>query len=146
MGVPVTVILDRKGADVATIGPDASVNDAATSLTDQGIGALVVSADGRGVDGVISERDIVREVSRTGAAALEAPVTDVMTLDVVTCEPTTSTDDLIATMTERRVRHVPVVTEGRLVGIVSIGDIVKWRMDELAEEAQQLEAYVTGGY
>jgi CBS domain-containing protein len=146
VGAPVSIILERKGADVATLTPDRTLADAAATLTERGIGALVVSSDGERVEGVLSERDIVRVISREGAGGLDTPVREVMTTEVVTCDPATSTDTLVTTMTERRIRHVPVLREGRLAGIVSIGDIVKWRMEELTEEAQQLEAYVAGSY
>lgn len=146
MGAPVSTILERKGTDVATIAPNATLEDAAALLTEHGIGALVVSADGRHPEGMLSERDIVRLLSRMGSGALSEPVSEVMSADLVTCERGTSTDSLITTMTERRIRHVPVLDAGVLVGLVSIGDIVKSRMDELAEEAQQLEAYVSGTY
>lgn len=145
MGVPVATILERKGYDVATIAPNATLGDAAEALTRQHIGALVVS-DGEHVLGVLSERDVVRELSASGAGALSAPVSEAMAREVITCTPSTTTVSLMSTMTEQRVRHVPVLEDGRLVGIVSIGDVVKWRMDELVEEAHQLEAYVTGSY
>ena len=144
MGVPVSVILSRKGDDVATITPTATLAEAATALTDKGIGALVVSTDGVAVEGVLSERDIVREMARQGPAVLEEPVSMAMTGDVTTCRRDTSTNELIAIMTEERIRHVPVLDDDRLAGIVSIGDIVKWRMDELADEGQRLREYVTG--
>jgi len=144
MGVPVSVILSRKGDDVATITPTATLAEAATALTDRGIGALVVSTDGVAVEGVLSERDIVREMARQGPAVLEEPVSMAMTGDVTTCRRDTSTNELIAIMTEERIRHVPVLDDDRLAGIVSIGDIVKWRMDELADEGQRLREYVTG--
>ena len=144
MGVPVSVILGRKGDEVATITPTATLAEAATALTDRGIGALVVSIDGVAVEGVLSERDIVREMARQGPAVLEEPVSMAMTGDVTTCRRDTSTNELIAIMTEERIRHVPVLDDDRLAGIVSIGDIVKWRMDELADEGQRLREYVTG--
>ena len=144
MGVPVSVILGRKGDEVATITPTATLAEAATALTDRGIGALVVSTNGVAVEGVLSERDIVREMARQGPAVLEEPVSMAMTGDVTTCRRDTSTNELIAIMTEKRIRHVPVLDDDRLAGIVSIGDIVKWRMDELADEGQRLREYVTG--
>ena len=146
MGAPVSVILSRKSAQVITIDPHASLSDAAAALAAYDIGAVVVSSNERDVVGILSERDIVRRIAGEGRTALERPVEDVMTRDVTTCDRTTSTDELVTTMTQERIRHLPVVEHGSLVGIISIGDIVKWRMEELAEEAHQLEAYVTGSY
>ncbi len=144
MSVPVSVIVDRKGSEVVTIPAEASLLTAAEMLTTHNIGALVVSSDGRTVEGVISERDLARQVARVGAAALDLTVAEAMTTDVTTCVPASTVDDLMATMTHRRIRHVPVVVDGRLAGIVSIGDIVRARLDELELQAQALEQYVTG--
>ena len=146
MGAPVSVILGRKSAQVITIDPEASLANAAAALAAYDIGAVVVSSNERDVAGILSERDIVRRIAAEGHSALERRVADVMTRDVTTCDRTTSTDALVTTMTQERIRHLPVVENGSLVGIISIGDIVKWRMEELAEEAHQLEAYVTGSY
>ena len=146
MGTKVAAIVERKGVAVATVAPTATVAEATVLLARHGIGALVVSSDGRIIDGLLSERDIVRRLAEVGASTLEVAVAEVMTSDVVTCTWDTTTDELAALMTERRFRHVPVVEDGALVAIVSIGDIVKSRMDELAFEAGQLQAYVTGSY
>ena len=146
MGAPVSVILGRKSPQVITIDPHASVTDAAAALAAYDIGAVVVSSNEREVAGILSERDIVRRIAEEGRAAMDGSVADVMTHEVVTCDPSTSTDELVTIMTEQRIRHLPVVEHGTLVGIISIGDIVKWRMEELAEEAHQLEVYVTGSY
>ena len=146
MGIPVNTILDRKGHEVGTIAPGSTLTDALAELRRFNVGALVVSQDDRHVEGVVSERDIVRRLAETGADALQETVGSIMSADVTVCDRSTSTDDLIVMMTERRIRHVPVVHDGALVGIVSIGDIVKWRMEELADEAKQLEGYVTGSY
>ncbi len=146
MGIPVSTILDRKGHDVGTIAPGATLTDAVAELERFNVGALVVSQDDRHVEGVVSERDIVRRLAETGADALQETVGSIMSADVTVCDRSTSTNDLIVMMTERRIRHVPVVHDGALIGIVSIGDIVKWRMEELADEAKQLEDYVTGSY
>lgn len=142
----VSTIVARKGHEVATVSPSASLADASELLATHGVGALVVSADGERIDGVISERDIVRRLARTGSGTLELTVADVMTADVATCTWDTTTDELMALMTEKRIRHVPVVDDGKLVAIVSIGDVVKSRMDELTLETDQLQAYVTGSY
>lgn len=146
MSAPVSVILARKGAGCETIEPDATMADLARRLSELGIGALVVSEDGQTVDGIVSERDLVHALARAEGAALSETVASVMTRPVTTCTPATSTDEVMAIMTERRIRHVPVVEGDRLVGIVSIGDAVKWRIDELQEDAQRLEDYVKGGY
>lgn len=144
MTVRVAVILNRKGADVATIAPEATLADAVRALAEHNVGALVVSRDGRRVDGVVSERDIVRRLATSGAGSLDLAVADAMTADVTTCSRDATVDQLMATMTERRIRHIPVVQDGQLVGIVSIGDVVKSRMDELETETEVLHEYVTG--
>lgn len=146
MAVPVSTVLQRKGNEVATIDAQARVHDALLQLAEHGVGALVVSPDGRSIEGVLSERDIVRRLAVAGAATLEEPVEALMTRDITVCERSTTTDDLVVMMTEGRIRHVPVVDDGVLSGIVSIGDIVKWRMEELADEAKHLESYVSGSY
>jgi CBS domain-containing protein len=142
----VSAIIDRKGAEVATVAPSATLADAAALLAEHGIGALVVSSDGRRIEGVLSERDIVRRLADTGAATLDMRVSDAMTAEVTTCTWETTVDELVVLMTERRIRHVPVEEGGALVGIVSIGDVVKSRLDELTLETDQLQAYVTGSY
>lgn len=146
MTVPVTAILDRKGGEVVTVGPESTVEDAVQLLSEHGIGALVVSSDGSSVQGIISERDIVRQLASDAEGALRMSVAEVMTEQVTTCGPHETADDLMATMTSGRIRHVPVIDEGQMVGIVSIGDVVKSRMDELELERAALEDYVSGGY
>src|SRR5690606_9895236 len=118
-------ILHRKGSDVVTISPQATVHDAVHTLCERGIGALVVSADRRHIDGILSERDVNFALAKHGPRTLDLRVEDVMTREVHTCDPDATVDQLMATMTERRVRHVPVVASNGLAGIVSIGDIVK---------------------
>lgn len=144
MTVRVAVILARKGDDVATIRPGATVAEAARTLAEHDVGALVVSSDGRTVEGIVSERDIVRRLAESGAATVRVSVADVMTADVTTCGSDATVDELVATMTNRRVRHVPVVDQGGLAGIVSIGDVVKSRMDDLETQTETLSEYVTG--
>jgi CBS domain-containing protein len=146
MRAPISIVLDRKGRDVATIRPDATLSEAAQRLTEHGIGALVVTDDDVHVAGIVSERDIVRRVAREGTAALDRVVGTAMTSPVTTCTPGTAVDELYRVLTEQRIRHVPVVEAGRLVGIVSIGDLVKWRMEELSDEAHHLQDYVRGSY
>lgn len=136
-------ILAEKGTFVATISPDASVTDLCAMLTEHNIGAVVVSADGQTVDGIASERDVVRSIAQRGANVLDGPVSSVMTDVVAVCEPTHSTDDLMVTMTARRIRHVPVVEEDSLNGIISIGDVVRVTVAELQEEKATLLGYIT---
>ena len=144
MAVQVSVILDRKGTGVVTIAPDAMLLAAADAMSEHNIGALVVSSDGRSVEGIISERDLVRELARRGTGAVKQTVADLMSTDVTTCGPDATVDDLMAAMTSKRMRHVPILDNGALAGIVSIGDVVKVRLDELEVERQSLEEYVTG--
>jgi CBS domain-containing protein len=141
----VSHILGQKGPEVATVSSDASVADAVAELRAHGIGALVVSDDGSTIAGILSERDVVRALAAQGAALLEARVADVMTATVLTCGAETTINELMALMTERRIRHVPVVADGALVGIVSIGDVVKSRVHELETDAEQLAGYITHG-
>lgn len=136
-------VLRRKGDAVVTIAPDESVRTLLDKLAEHGIGAMVVSADGATVRGIVSERDVVRRLHTDGAALLDEKVEEIMTSEVHTCEPKEAVVDMARAMTERRIRHVPVVDGGRLVGIVSIGDIVKQRIDELTDERDQLTAYIT---
>lgn len=141
----VTHILAAKGDRVATIGAGATVAEALDELRRWNVGALVVSPDGARVEGIVSERDVVRALAGEGAAVLARRVGDLARTEVVTCGPGTSAAELMATMTERRIRHVPVVDGGRLAGIVSIGDVVKSRVDELQSERDQLSDYITTG-
>lgn len=138
-------ILDSKGRDVETVPPGATVAEAVRLLTTRNVGALVVSADGSSVDGVLSERDIVRCLA-TDPGVLDRRVDELMVREVATCGGRTDTEQLMEAMTEGRFRHVPVVDgDGRLRGIVSIGDVVKARIDELAAEAEQLVGYIQHG-
>ena len=137
-------LLRRKGAGVATVDPGASITAVLALLADVGIGALVVSADGVRVEGIVSERDIVRRLARDGVMTLELLARDVMTHDVVTCEPDARVDEIMSVMTEGRFRHVPVTELGLLIGIVSIGDIVNARVRELENEAHHLTNYISG--
>jgi CBS domain-containing protein len=140
----VETILHTKGRAVATIRPDETVGAAVEALVSGNIGALVASQDGEAVDGIISERDIVHALARHGAALLAQTVAEVMTRSVVTCDPTESVAELMAEMTNRRIRHLPVVRDGRLCGIVSIGDVVKNRLDEIEYEARSLRSFIAG--
>lgn len=136
-------ILRAKGAAVVTIGPDAMVGALVQGLRDERIGAMVVSEDGRSVLGIISERDIVRGLAERGPRILEATVADLMTRQVVSCTPGDTVKQVMAEMTRRRVRHIPVLADGVLCGIVSIGDVVKNRLEEMETETNVLrEAYI----
>lgn len=137
-------VLRSKGTEVATIAPTATVSELLAKLAESNIGAMVVVGDD-GLAGIVSERDIVRRLNERGANALHAPVSEIMTTDVSTCTPDETVDHLTVLMTERRIRHVPVMSNGRLVGIVSIGDVVKSRMNELEHVQEQLEAYIVQG-
>lgn len=144
-------ILRNKGAAVATVTESTTVTGLLTELAIHNIGAMVVIAPGGtgcdpgGVVGMVSERDVVRHLQQSGPGLLRRPVGEIMSAVAVTCRPDDPVDDLAALMTNNRVRHVPVLDGGRLVGIVSIGDVVKNRMEELQSERQQLQAYITGG-
>lgn len=138
-------LLRTKGYDVATVEPTASVADVVTQLGRRGIGALVVSADGAHIDGIVSERDIVRALVDHGTGLLEEPVSSIMTSSVHTCGFDTSVDDLMTLMTAERIRHVPVLDNDCLAGIVSIGDVVKSRIHELEHEMQAVHEYITHG-
>jgi len=143
--VQVSEVLGSKGnAEVYTVTPDATISDLLDALAEHNVGALVVSTDGSDVLGIVSERDIVRKL-RGIDDARTVPVSTIMTVDVQVCAPDDSFESLLTTMTEHRVRHIPVLEDGRLVGVLSIGDAVKHRMDQLAFERDQLNSYVAGG-
>ncbi|CAM4228131.1 CBS domain-containing protein [Nocardiopsis rhodophaea] len=137
-------ILRAKGSEVVTVQPDTTVAELVTRLAAHNIGAVVVT-DHDEIAGIASERDVVRQLEARGAELLAAPVSDIMTSVVVTCTTTDTDDSLTVLMTENRVRHVPVVSAGSLVGIVSIGDVVKARISQLEQDRRQLEAYITQG-
>ncbi|GAA2154444.1 CBS domain-containing protein [Nocardioides koreensis] len=135
------VLKAKPSHDVVTIGPDAGVRELIARLAEHNVGALIVSADGAKVDGIVSERDVVRHLHHDGTV-INNTVSAIMTAAVETCDEDTHLDDIMKVMTERRVRHVPVVHDGRLVGIISIGDVVKHRIDQLQFERDQLDSYV----
>jgi CBS domain-containing protein len=137
-------LLRVKGAQVVTVPPDTTVRRLVAVLTEDRIGAVVVSGDGASVDGIVSERDIVRALALRGAAVMSEQVTAIYTADVHTVTPETELDDVARMMTERRIRHAPVMVDGRLRGIVSIGDVVKSRIGELETERAALTDYITG--
>jgi CBS domain-containing protein len=136
-------VLRRKGNTVATVGPDVTVTDLLGELASHNVGALPVIADGNLV-GIVSERDVVRRLHAGGADLLGAKVGDIMTTDVTTCSPEDDVSDLAAIMTSGRFRHLPVLVDGELAGIVSIGDLVKARIDLLESERAQLQSYIAG--
>ena len=140
----VETILRSKGRTVATIRPETTIGAAVEALISHNIGALVVTGDGGGVDGIISERDIVHALVDHGADLLARCVAEVMTRPVITCNPSDSVEKLMAEMTNRRIRHFPVVQDGRLCGIISIGDVVKNRLDEVEYEARSLRSFIAG--
>lgn len=129
---------------MATAGPEMTVTQLLAALAAYNIGAMVVVGP-EGVAGIVSERDVVRQLHERGADILDRPVSEIMTSVVATCGLAESVDDLSVLMTRNRVRHVPVIDNGHLVGIVSIGDVVKTRMEELTAEQEQLQAYITQG-
>jgi CBS domain-containing protein len=137
-------VLRNKGSAVATISPDTTVTELLAGMAQHNIGAMIVMGSD-GLLGIVSERDVVRRLNERGADLLKLPVSEIMTTVVVTCAPGDAVDSLTALMTENRVRHVPVIDNGQLAGIVSIGDVVKTRMDELKSEREQLQTYITQG-
>lgn len=140
----VAEILKDKGDAVYHIGPDVRLGEACAELDRLGVGALIVCDQDR-VVGVVSERDVVRAVARDGTAALDRPVSDVMTADVVFAAPSESVAILMGRMTDRRIRHLPVLREGRLAGVISIGDVVKCQIAEATHEAESLRTYIAAG-
>jgi CBS domain-containing protein len=137
-------ILRVKGNKVVTVTPGTDVTQLLATLAEHKIGAVVVSADGAHVDGIVSERDVVRALAARGAPVLTEPVTAIYTAQVRSVAPDAAIEDVERLMTEHRFRHVPVVEGGTLHGVVSIGDVVKNRIDELVSERSNLEGYITG--
>ncbi len=144
----VAQILAHKGNDVASVRPDDTVGSAVAMLGELRIGALMVSSLPGRIDGIVSERDVVRRLASDGPALLEQPVSEIMTPEVFTCAVGDTVQQLMERMTEHRIRHLPVCgDDGLLVGIISIGDVVKWRVNELEDEARHLQGYISGtGY
>ena len=137
-------LIARKGSAVLTVPPDAPVSNLLEVLAERNVGAAVV-CEGDRLAGIVSERDVVRHLHHRGASLLDAPVSEIMTTVVATCRLEDDVQTLSRTMTERRIRHIPVVDhQERLTGIVSIGDVVKTRIDQLEEHRDQLEAYISG--
>lgn len=141
----IKVVLRAKATpEVVTISPDAGVRDLVARLAEHNVGALIVSGDGDGVDGIVSERDVVRHLHHDGTV-VNNTVGAIMTTAVATCSPEDDLEELMRTMTSLRIRHVPVVADGHLRGIISIGDVVKHRIDQLEFERDQLDHYVSQG-
>jgi len=138
----VASILDRKGRDVATAPEDITLREAARELRKRRIGALVIMNDAGEIAGILSERDIVRAMADKGGIAADMPANQFMSRDICTCRLSDTTEELMAVMTEKRFRHLPVIESGRLAGIVSIGDVVLQRMEEMAFEAEQMKQYI----
>lgn len=139
-------LLSGKGAFVATVPPDTTVRDLVAALAEHRVGALVVSSDGSTIEGIVSERDVVRAMHQRGADLLIAPVSEIMTTSVSCTTADAGVDNLMLMMTEQRIRHVPVVDEeNQLAGIISIGDVVKSRLGELEGEREALIEYITAG-
>ena len=135
-------ILQSKGADVFAVSDATTVKDAVDMLGEKNIGAVIVKDGGGAVSGIFSERDVVRRLKHEGPGVLSRPVSDCMTRNPITCTPETSVDELMGVMTSKRIRHVPVVEGGALVGMVSIGDVVKRKIDEIETEAAALKEYI----
>lgn len=141
----VSQILKLKADDgVVTIAPEALVSDAANLLSTRRIGSVVVSSDGKSALGILSERDIVREIGKRGAGCLGETVESMMTSNLMTCVKNDRADDILARMTEGRFRHMPVVENDQMVGIITLGDVVKARLSELAMEKSALEGMIMG--
>jgi len=138
----VDALLRHKGSFVATIRAEQSLREAVRELTARNIGALVVSPDGRVVEGIVSERDIVAQLDRTGPLVLHEDIASVMARDVQTCSPSDDMAALMEVMTNHRIRHLPVLDDGVLAGMISIGDVVKARVDELLEDRERLHDYI----
>jgi CBS domain-containing protein len=138
----VKTILAAKGTEVVTIDPNTNVAAAARLLSQRRIGAVVVTGADQRVVGILSERDIVRVLAERGNAALELPLTEAMTRKVITCAPADSISSIMERMTQGKFRHLPVLEQGKLTGIISIGDVVKWRLQEMESEQNALRDYI----
>ncbi len=138
------ILRSKPVAAVITVAPGTSVADAARLLAERRIGAVVVSADGKTPQGILSERDIVRDLGRRGSVCLTEKVDALMTRNLISCAPGDSADKVMETMTAGRFRHMPVIDRGEMVGIISIGDVVAARLSELAMEKDALEGMIKG--
>jgi CBS domain-containing protein len=138
----VKAIMSRKGSNIVTIEPSATLNSAVATLAEHRIGAVIITGADRQVAGILSERDIVRALAQRGAAALDETVGQIMTRKVVTCTESDTVGNIMELMTGGKFRHLPVVERGRLVGIISIGDVVKFRLEEMEQESKALRDYI----
>ena len=138
-------LLRKKGSAVATVTPETTVTTLLAGLAENNVGAMVVVTPDGSIAGIVSERDVVRRLNEHGPGLLDGPVSEIMTKLVASCGPDDSVDQLSVLMTERRIRHVPVLVDGRLAGIISIGDVVKNRMEQLEQSQEQLQAYISQG-
>lgn len=138
------ILKAKENEGVMTVGPDTTIAEAASILADKRIGTVVVSEDGKAALGILSERDIVRELARSGGGCLTRAVGDYMTRNLVTCTAQSSTDDVLKKMTDGRFRHMPVVEEDTLIGLISLGDVVKAQLQQLAMEKDALEGMIMG--
>ena len=138
------ILASKDGGAVVTIAPGVSVGEASKMLSEKKIGALIVSSDGETPLGILSERDIVRELGRRGGSCLDLPVDDLMTRNLVSCTASETTDQVLTKMTDGRFRHMPVMDGPKMIGLISIGDVVKARLDELSMEKDALEGMIMG--
>lgn len=138
------ILKSKPQGEVVTIAPGASLAEAAELLSSRKIGAVVVSPDGKAVAGILSERDIVRELGQRGASCMADSVDDIMTAEIMTCTRGDTTDAVLNSMTDGRFRHMPVMEAGEMVGLISIGDVVKAQINELSNEKQALEGMIRG--
>ncbi len=137
-------ILNHKGTAVHTVKPNSTVISAAKDLCDETIGAVVVSSDGNRIEGILSERDIVHALADHGTDSMKWPVSKIMSTDVITCSPKDRALSIMSLMNQHRIRHIPVVDSGKMVGLISIGDIINRRLVEVADDAKAMREYITG--
>ena len=145
MRLPVSTLLNRKDTTMVSIGPDASVFEAIGRMVEHNVGSILVVAD-NALQGIFTERDYLRRIALQGRTSRETSVRDVMTADLVTVDPATSVDACLSLMTSHKIRHLPVLRDGEIAGVVSIGDCVRARLDEARAEAEELQRYVSGEY
>jgi len=138
------ILKSKTGQSVVSIEPGSKVSDAATILSERKIGTVVVSKDGKKAEGILSERDIVRELGKRGPSCMSDKVDDLMTRDIITCAPGDKVDAILQMMTEGRFRHMPVLEGGKMIGVISIGDVVKAQLAELAMEKEALQGMIMG--